>query len=234
MSSLLAEDDVFALNPASSVRTVEVVGQRILIIDDFFAAPEALREAALTLNFIRHGRSYPGRRASVPREDTTFRALIDKIKQMANADYLPHLAAGTADEIASITSVKGDFGITDQHPAELTPGQKQPHRDPIPLIGLVYLNKEERGGTLFFEQMGPAEDADGLQGYFTGSNDNWRLRAKAEGRFNRFVLFPGELAHSAEIEGDWILDGRRLLSPRLTMRLLFHTEQSLKKLSEGR
>ena len=234
MSEARTIGDVFALNPEARPEVVEIAGQPIFVVDDFFVAPEAVREAASKLHFIRHGRSYPGRLASVPREDLRFRTFLGTVQALANREYLPHLnARATAEKTDEISIVKGDFAIIDYHPSELNEHQKRPHTDPMPIFGIVYLSAEDLGGTLFFETLGSEADDEpsDLQGYFSESNGRWRLAGKAAGTFNRLVMFPGELPHTGEIKGDWILSEKRLSNPRLTMRLLFHNEQSFEQLS---
>ena len=90
----------------------------------------------------------------------------------------------------------------------------------MPIFALVYLNIDDRGGTLFFRQTGgPA--ARPAPGYLTESRDGFALRGRIEAVFNRLAIYPGFVPHSGDISGDWIRSGERHRSPRLTQRLMF-------------
>ena len=99
--------------------------------------------------------------------------------------------------------------------------QRVPHVDPVPIFGLVYLNRDDRGGTLFFRRTGePAALARGRlcdRPAATASN----CRGRIEPAFNRLAIYPGFVPHSGDISGDWIRSGERHRSPRLTQRLMF-------------
>jgi hypothetical protein len=89
----------------------------------------------------------------------------------------------------------------------------------VPIFGLVYLNQEERGGTLFFKpRQGPAAER---HGYQTTSDGAFELCGRIEGRFNRLAIYPGFIPHSGEIAGPWIEGEERTRHPRLTQRLQF-------------
>jgi hypothetical protein len=128
---------------------------------------------------------------------------------MANDNYLNRIPpiAKDGQRITAFREVYTDFAVTDIHPSELSPNQRLPHVDPVPIFGLIYLNQEERGGTLFFDKVGQGSQPLSERGYLTSSNDEYRLR--------------GFVPHTGHIEGDWIEDERRFTSPRLTQRFVF-------------
>lgn len=121
----------------------------------------------------------------------------------------------------SIREVRSDFAVVDVHPTDLTDEQRAPHRDPVPLFGLVYLSLPPRGGTLFFQEATGSTDPGPSAGYFSEGNARWRRCGRVEGVFNRAVFYPGSIPHSGEILGDWIESQERFANPRLTLRLLF-------------
>ena len=92
---------------------------------------------------------------------------------------------------------------------------------PVPIFGLVYLNREERGGTLFFRRSGQVAQSSPSPGYVTEDRDGFELAGRIEPRFNRLAIYPGFVPHSGDISGDWITSGERYSSPRLTQRLMF-------------
>jgi hypothetical protein len=91
----------------------------------------------------------------------------------------------------------------------------------VPLFGLVYLNEEDRGGTLFFRPRSCHSALPAHSGYQTDSDEFAELVGKIEGRFNRLAIYPGFILHTGEIKGDWIDGEERFSAPRLTQRLMF-------------
>ena len=67
-----------------------------------------------------------------------------------NGRYLPQIPRERA--IGTLTQLHSDFAIVDVHPDQLAAKQRIPHVDPVPIFGLIYLNREDRGGTLFFKR----------------------------------------------------------------------------------
>jgi hypothetical protein len=89
------------------------------------------------------------------------------------------------------------------------------------VFGLVYLNREERGGTLFFEQNTQVQNSGQGGGYMTESSDEFELCGRITPAFNRLAIYPGFVPHSGEIHGDWISSDERYSNPRLTQRFVF-------------
>ena len=123
--------------------------------------------------------------------------------------------------MSAFRQVHIDFAVVDVHPDDLSQEQRLPHTDPVPVFGLVYLNREERGGTLFFKQKASSEETAGGHGYVTDSNEAFELLGRIEPAYNRLVIYPGFIPHSGDIAGDWITGPERFDSPRLTQRLVF-------------
>ena len=92
--------------------------------------------------------------------------------RIANESYLPRIPpiAKDGQQITAFREIYTDFAVIDVHPSELSQTQQLPHVDPVPVFGLIYLNREERGGTLFFEKVGTLADASSESGYLTTSN----------------------------------------------------------------
>ena len=130
--------------------------------------------------------------------------------------------ANNGQRLTSFSRVFTDFAVVDVHPDELSADQRLPHTDPVPVFGLLYLNREERGGTLFFEQKAPSRASDEQGGgYVTESTDCFELCGRIEPAFNRLAIYPGFVPHSGEIHGDWIRGEERYSNPRLTQRFVF-------------
>ena len=202
----------------------EAVGGRlpVLIVDGLYEHPDAIREMALGLDYAPPPYPYPGRLA-VPAPDPSLERMRGWALDLINSTYLPRVPPITdrGRHIAAFGDAYTDFAVVDVHPDELSSAQRMPHVDPVPLFGLVYLNREPRGGTLFFEQTADAGEDDRGHGYFTGSDDRFSLIGRIEAAFNRLAIYPGFVPHSGDISGDWIASDDRFTSPRLTQRLVF-------------
>lgn len=202
----------------------EVLGGRIpaLIVDDFLKHPEQVREAGLGLPFEAPPYPYPGGIAQIPDAWSSIDRLKRVVLDLVNGAYFPRLPPINKDgvPIERLTTVLADFAVIDVPPDELSQRQRIPHVDQVPIFGLVYLNAEERGGTLFFAPRHAAAHSSLGSGYLTGSNDDFELLGRIEGRFNRLAIYPGFIPHSGDI-GPWIEGPGRTEAPRLTLRLPF-------------
>jgi len=221
---MTTNDQLFAMNARSTAR-MELVGGRIpvLIADDFYADADAVRAEALALPFAPPPYPYPGGLAPIDESNPSLAATRAAVLGMINREYLPRIPPirGGGKQITAFNRVMTDFAKTDVHPDALSADQRRPHVDPVPIFGLVYLNREERGGTLFFRDNGAPTADDQVKGYVTGDIPGFDLVGGIEGRFNRLAIYPGFVPHTAEIAGAWIEGDDRFSDPRLTQRFVF-------------
>jgi hypothetical protein len=214
--------DLFATARAPQVQMDRLGGEiPTLAIDNIYLDPLAIRRAVLALDFSPGTAHYPGRVARFPPGDPSLVAFLRKVVALIDRHYLPLLP--TLPDGRRAERIKGldtDFAITDTHPDQLSPAQRRPHIDAVPIFGLIYLNEEDRGGTLFFKPRQAASQAPHA-GYQSGADADVELCGKIEGRFNRLAIYPGFVLHSGEIKGDWIRTEDRFTAPRLTQRLMF-------------
>lgn len=221
----MTEDHSLFQSPAElDVQLIRVGGEiPVIQIDDFFDRPDDIREAALRLPYQTPPYPYPGKLASVPEPNRSLSELKRKLLQLVNRAYLPRVPPISQDgrRVSAFRQVHIDFAVVDVHPDDLSQEQRLPHTDPVPVFGLVYLNREERGGTLFFKQKASGKEMAGGHGYVTASNEAFELLGRIEPAYNRLVIYPGFIPHSGEIAGDWIIGTARFDSPRLTQRLVF-------------
>lgn len=205
------------------VQFVTVGGQiPIILIDGIFRKPDQIREAALRLSYSPPPYPYPGKLAAIPEPNPSLAELRRKMLHLVNSQYLSRLPiAQDGRRIPAFQQLHTDFAVVDVHPDELSSAQRLPHTDPVPVFGLVYLNREERGGTLFFRQKDAPSDDEQEGGYLTATNDSFELLGRIEPAYNRLAIYPGFIPHSGEIRGDWIRGEDRFNSPRLTQRLVF-------------
>ena len=214
----MIDPKLFELSVELEIRFEPIAdGLPVLLVDNLYARPDEIREQALQLTFGPPPDPYPGRIAVSADADGSLHAFLRWAMDLANRDYLPRLER----RIGPLTQVHSDFAIVDFHPDELAGHQRVPHVDPVPIFGLVYLNREERGGTLFFRRSGNGGLDAPSPDYLTQSRDGFELAGRIEPAFNRLAIYPGFVPHSGEIAGDWIRSDERFTSPRLTQRLLF-------------
>lgn len=218
------DEDLFEMSAELDIRFEKLGGQiPVVLIDDFYRRPDDVREMALGLHYAPPPYPYPGKLALIPLPNRSLSDVMRKVLELVNGEYLPRVPpiAMNGTPIAAFRQLATDFAVVDVHPDELTPGQQRPHVDPIPVFGLIYLNREERGGTLFFHQKTPVgEKAPGV-GYLTASDEAFKLIGRIEPAYNRMAIYPGFVPHCGEIAGDWIRGEERFKSPRLTQRLVF-------------
>jgi hypothetical protein len=221
--AMTAAPDLFALSPDLRPR-MELLGGKIpvLLLDDFFADPDAVRAYALEQEFNAPPYPYPGRLALAPEDNPSLQSTRQSVLELAN-QFLSRVPpiANNGQRLTSFLRAFTDFAVVDVHPNELSDAQRLPHTDPVPVFGLVYLNCEERGGTLFFEQKARPPISDLPGGYLTESTPEYELCGRIEPAFNRLAIYPGFIPHSGEIRGDWIQSEERYSSPRLTQRFVF-------------
>jgi len=192
-----------------------------LTIDGIFIEPLAVRAAALALPFSAGTAHYPGRVARFPPGNSSLTEFLRKLVDLVTREYLPQLPTPPrGGQLARVRGVDTDFAITDTHPSELSAKQRAPHVDAVPVFGLLYLNQEPRGGTLFFKPRGQVAGARGRSGY-PRSDEELEVCGHIEGRFNRLAIYPGFILHSGEITGEWIESDERFTSPRVTQRIMF-------------
>lgn len=199
------------------------IGARVpyLVVDGIFANPVAIREAALSLPYTRGTAHYPGRIARFPAGDPSLTAFLQKVTAFVSREYLPRLPQLPGGQrLSQVRGIDTDFAITETHPAQLSGNQRKPHVDGVPVFGLVYLNQQPRGGTLFFRARGESTSR-GVDAGYPRASDELEVCGHIEGRFNRLAIYPGFILHSGEIEGEWIESDARFTSPRLTQRIMF-------------
>jgi hypothetical protein len=214
--------DLFQLRAGLSFRFEMIAeGLPVLLVDNLYQRADDIREAALSLDYRPVPYDYPGSIAEVPRDNPSLNWSLGQIQALVNSVYLPRVPiSADGKRIANFSRMHTDFARVDIHPNDLNPDQRRPHIDPIPIFGLVYLNREERGGTLFFRKIGESDTPAEGSGYQTESGDGFELCGRIEPAFNRLAIYPGFVPHSGEIK-DWIETEERFTNPRLTQRLMF-------------
>lgn len=193
----------------------------VMLVDNVFADPLGVRELALSLPYEPAGAHYPGRKAQLPEGHESLEHFIGEVRGAVERHYLPRIGAlPDGRRPTAISRIETDFAITDVHPSELTKEQTRPHIDHVPFFGLVYLNPQDRGGTLFFRARSQVAPSAARTGYQLESDEYVQLCGRIEGRFNRLAIYPGFILHTGEVK-DWIETQARFDEPRLTQRMMF-------------
>lgn len=167
----------FRLNPDRKVTVIDHFGSAVLIIDDLYANPEAVRDAALGLNYVRSRHSYPGSDALLwipghelcPMLDGVVSSIMEKPVQVDPFHGIPGSVPSAPPE-ASYDAVRPPPKPVEVSPGNIDPRdmvsftvlrrnakmRNQPHFDAGNGIALlVYLNPEEqcRGGTALYSHV---------------------------------------------------------------------------------
>jgi hypothetical protein len=198
------------INREARVRVELVAGSiPVLYVDDFYSDPEAVREQGLKASFDQSIALYPGRHATIDTDES--RRVVEHICQLLTT---------IGDQVFDPTTTITDFSILTTKASDLIGAQKHPHIDPTPVLGLVYLNPQGSQGTCFFynrklqmhsiigddqramlgkflEVEGPTYEP---SSYAIKENAVWEKIYTIEGRFNRLVVYPGNVFHSIDVE----------------------------------
>ncbi len=200
---------LFALNPAATISVEHTpAGTAVLIVDDFYADPYAVRAAALDGRYDASMAYYPGMHSSIDRSETAelFAIVTRMLALLGNVRAVPE-------------SFWSDFSIVTTPAAQMLAKQKHPHIDPVPLAGLVYLNPDFEIGTCFFRHlptglalMETVEDSVRYQAwmdefgeqsqpatYAIGDDGTWERLYAIQGKFNRMVMYASNAFHSIDM-----------------------------------
>lgn len=203
-----------------SLQTVRVGLEQtaIVIIDEFVQEPDRIVELAVDMAPFpsQEGHYYPGRRARIiPSDGEAF-------------DYVRAICASLSGVMSSVYGVNkydildAGFSLVTKPPEALQPLQTIPHFDHFEMGGfaiLHYLSPHPAGATAFyrhestgFELMTPdridayragrERDLAALgqsHGYQDGDGNGFLEIARVEARYNRAIIYPGNLLHSGII-----------------------------------
>lgn len=207
----------YALNPNLSIKLLNSAHaiQKIIVVENFLANPQALMDFAVTNNFEPYpratsGKGYPGVRLTPPNEYSL--AITEFIKPLIQREF------GIA---ANVEMRKSECAISlmTLKPEELSPAQCVPHFDTSNINQfaiILYLCDQIHGGTAFyrhnatgFEFITPSTSDqyfDNLfaeqkirppaRKYFTDSDSQFTKLGILPANFNRMVIYRSCTLHS--------------------------------------
>lgn len=186
----------------------------LIIVDDFINNPEALRKAALELNYGKMSGAFPGRNSD---ERININGLDQQVSRLVGEPLRGQPAPQSHGKSRlSLASDKGTAKV---------------HVDPAHWSGILYLSRPEdcRGGTEFFRHLptgterAPYDDEEAASyGYASAKEmvrgildvessieSKWEMTMRVPMRFNRLILLRPWLWHTAgESFGDTLENGR--------------------------
>ncbi len=205
-----------ALRMPPHIRSVQMGDHRVVVIDNFLEHPEAMVQFAASGSFepcpgLAEQKGYPGVRTRAP---TDYSQNITEL-----LDPLIKVNFGVPDAL-DVQKSACWFSLTTTPPGALGPLQRTPHFDastPHHMAALLYLCNDEHGGTgfyrhnatslqritadnrehyldVYYEEINARRPA---QRYFDRSDDRFTLLGAIPARFNRMVVYPGSMLHSA-------------------------------------
>jgi hypothetical protein len=201
-------------------RTMGREGAPLLIIDNFVAEPERLVKKAALAQFTSGGRFYPGIRTKAPPSYEHF--LTTRLQ--------PLLAEHFGVQSRSLGLSMCHYSLVTTPAAQLTLLQSLPHVDSLAPEGFAtihYLFKDNLGGTAFYRHRatgyeyldharGPvysrtleAECAGPdhpLSEYINGDTALFEQIERAEGVFNRMLVYRRNSLHSGSIDRAFVPD----------------------------
>ena len=225
----------FRLNPSAQIHIETTpVGCPILIVDDFYADPHAVRDAALAGRYDASLAYYPGMHSKIKPED--LHPLFEQLVKILGL---------LGDVRCSAKDLMSDFSIVTTPAREMLAKQKHPHIDPTPLAGIVYLNPDYEIGTSMFrhipldlavlrtvedqarytEWMEAEGDKHQPETYAIGNDGIWENLHTIRGRFNRLAMYPGNAFHSiamTDVAANLTMD-----KARLTQRIFVNRVDSI-------
>jgi len=213
---------ILDLHPQIRVEQLTLGRERapLLVIDNFVADPERLLKKAATAQFTTGGRFYPGIRAKAPPSYEHF--LTTRLQPLLSQYF------GLVSRSLRLSMCH--FSLVTTPAAELTLPQCLPHVDSFAPEGLAtihYLFKEKLGGTAFYrhratgyeyldESRRPAYSQSleaqcagpdrPKEEYINGDTAIFEQIARAEGVFNRMLIYRRNSLHSGAIDRAFVPD----------------------------
>ena len=218
------EYEIFKLGkPKIDYRTIGDTKIPLVVVDNFYQNPNTVRDFALSLPYTKSKYvclNSPGERVNLELDIRIIRDVTYKLMRLQTSNIKPNPAAVTFNKMNG-----GE---------KLEALQINPHVDDINNLNtamIVYLNKpnECEGGTAFYrhkrtgleicktqEQVASTFDdfpkltRTEYDDFITESNDEWELIDMVKMKYNRMIVYPPNVFHSAYLTKDNFLEYDRI------------------------
>ncbi len=219
-----------------AVQTIGRERNSIFVADNFFRHPDRLRTAALRLKYVTLRGAYPGYEARPPWEVRTLAEDLRRVSglpldperfsvsfsivtkpgsELAPWQRTPHFDGVDVAGVVYLNRPAQCRGGTAFYRHRLSGLESVPQRGGRRIADLMQQHGLSSPEELLQWIMSPPRQ-DGA-GFITQSNDDWELLYLVDMKFNRLVLYRGQMFHSGYIEDGWF--GKSLATRRLTLNL---------------
>ena len=217
------EDEVFLINENYAV-TVETYGNnkdKIIVVDDFYANPHQVRQLALDIPASFNQRI----RGNNPAWRFNAFYVLDSMAWVFDQlcrQYYPNIMSHWTPNMMSESFMRATFMVNVMQSENLPP--MSPHMDNpsgLNFASTIYLNteNESNGGTSFYEFAGKESIQDNdsynyydkekttpITKYITDSIGDWEMTGMVPMKFNRMVLYPQNMLHTAYVKQGMFYD----------------------------
>ncbi len=218
--NFIDEEEVFAVNPdvEANVHVIGPEGIKVVVLDNFYKNPDAVRDVALTIPPTENVRIMAGTPGTRVFGHYNFECLYPILSHVFRNVYTEE-TKDVPDDVMREAIVNCPFCVNINQSVNLPP--VTPHIDDRQFMMYaagIYLNLPEEctGGTSFYSLNGKQsisnEDiGDWLKSkgkekfydhYITDSVEEWELLNIATMKYNRLVMYPGNVAHTAYMKPD--------------------------------
>lgn len=221
--NFINESEVFALNPGLEA-SVHVIGPeevRVVVIENFYLNPDLVRELAFTIPPTENSKvlgGTPGSRVFGHYNFVNMFPIFQHVFRNVYGDITKDISDEEIKTTISTTPFCVNINQSDKMPPVV------PHIDDenrMLFAGALYLNKPEEcaGGTSFYmlegkQKVTNKDIGDWLQKnshgnfhthYLTDSEKDWDLLSVAEMKYNRLVIYPGNVLHTAYVKPEMFI-----------------------------
>lgn len=234
--SEISPRNMFEISPRHNTY-IRWLGSRevpLFCIDNVFVDPDAVRRFAFQRDFPTSQAYYPGRHQPLSPRDPAVAAFCT---------FLANVLSRATGKLIKPSAVVSDFSILTTPEEQLLGLQGQPHIDGTPMLGVIYLNDSDFGGTVFFRNRAtnsmkvvtPKEkehyaeitkeqhQAVRRNKYIVDSDADWEKVEIIDGIKNRLVIWPGNVFHAIQVKVP--PDQGKLAEKRLTQRVIVNSIQ---------
>lgn len=204
----------FSLNSKASIKFIEVGKESVLLVDNFVADYNYLKEFACQQGCFAKEVYYPGLRAKVPEE------FIENLKSFLQQEFAQNYDFSMDCKVSFLSIT---YALVTSFPEQLNLAQRMPHIDSNEenqWAIVIYLFDDDLGGTSFYRHRSTGLETVSKQdeqsykaalradlmkkglpkpAYICGDTAIFERIAKVEAKPNRAIIYKGRSLHSGDI-----------------------------------